>query len=243
MEPEAHVRIGYKTHTGRVRSLNEDSLLVDPDLGLFIVADGLGGHNAGDVASSLAVRVISGRIRDGLSAGRNPVFLLQRAVMAANDVILTKADEKSQWRDMGTTIAVALLNDDHFLLCHVGDSRIYSLSDGSVNRLTIDHTFVEEWVKSGLISRDEARIHAARHGLTMALGVDDDIEPVLACLPWSGNECLLLCTDGLTEMLDERTLLRIIQDCDQPEQACEMLVDQANKAGGIDNITVILICP
>lgn len=237
------MRVGFKTHPGRVRLVNEDSLLVDEDLGLFIVADGLGGHNAGDVASSIAVREIGDRIREGLSAGRNAVLLLQRAVTAVNDVILKTADQNPQWENMGTTVVVALFNDDHFLLCHVGDSRIYSIGEDGAKLLTTDHTFVEEWIRAGTITREEARIHGARHGLTMALGVDDDIEPVLACLPWHENGCMLLCSDGLTEMLDEQTLVKIVRSSDDPDQACQALVDRANEAGGIDNITVILVCP
>jgi protein phosphatase len=101
---------------------------------------------------------------------------------------------------------------------------------------------VEEWVKAGTITREEARIHSARHGLTMALGVDDDIEPVLGCLPWNDNGCMLLCSDGLTEMLDEHTMAEIVQSSRDPDEACQMLVDRANAAGGIDNITVILVC-
>lgn len=237
------MRVGFRTHPGRVRVVNEDSLLVDKELGLFIVADGLGGHNAGDVASSIAVREISERIREGLSAGRNPVLLLQRSVTAVNDVILKIADENPEWENMGTTVVVALFNRDHFLLCHVGDSRIYSIDQAGTTLLTTDHTFVEEWVKAGTITRAEARMHSARHGLTMALGVDDEIEPVLGCLPWRDNGCMLLCSDGLTEMLDEQTISRIVQDCRDPDQACQVLVERANLAGGIDNITVILVCP
>ena len=237
------MRVGFRTHTGRVRSVNEDSLLVDSDLGLFIVADGLGGHNAGDVASSIAVREIAHRIRVGMSEGKNPVLLVQRAVTGANGVILKIGNENPQWDNMGTTVVVALYNDDQFILCHVGDSRIYSIGVAGAQLLTEDHTFVEEWVRAGTITRAEARIHAARHGLTMALGVDADIAPVLACLPWHGNDCLLLCSDGLTEMLDEVTLAEIVQDYDDPDQACQVLVDRANSAGGIDNISVILVCP
>ncbi len=237
------MRVGFRTHPGRVRLVNEDSLLVDKELGLFIVADGLGGHKAGDVASSLAVREISERIREGLSEGRNPVLLLQRSVTAVNHVILKVANENPEWESMGTTVVVALFNDDHFLLCHVGDSRIYSIDQNGATLLTTDHTYVEEWVKAGAITRAEAQIHAARHGLTMALGVDEEIEPVLRCLPWHNNGCMLLCSDGLTEMLDERTLAKIVQDCRDPDLACQVLVERANAAGGIDNITVILVCP
>lgn len=237
------MRVGFRTHAGRVRMVNEDSLLVDEQLGLFIVADGLGGHNAGDVASSIAVQEIARRIREGLAAGRNPVAVLQQSVTAANDVILTLSDENPEWESMGTTVVVALFNADHFLLCHVGDSRIYSIGQDGATLLTTDHTFVEEWVRAGTITRDEARNHVARHGLTMALGVDGDVEPVLGCLPWRNNGCMLLCSDGLTEMLDEQTVAMIVQDSPDPDQACRMLVDRANAEGGIDNVTVILVCP
>ncbi len=235
------MRIAYQTDTGMTRSHNEDSLLVDEDLGLFVVADGLGGHNGGEVASAIAASEVRCSVRQGKSTGADSFELMNDAIFAAHEAIFLRAQRDKALCDMGTTVVVALLDGDSFLIGHVGNSRAYIVAEGSITPVTKDHSFVAEWIEEGLITPEEARTHKARHGLTMALGLDDEPEPVVACVPIFPLGVLLLCSDGLTEMVEDDEILRIIEDAEDINDACKLLVDRANRKGGADNITVILI--
>lgn len=235
------MKVACKSHPGRRRRSNEDCVLADRSIGLFIVADGLGGHNAGEIASAIAVHEVHEHVLEGLAADRDPERLLRESVFMAHRRIQERAEIDPELTDMGTTIVMALLNGDHFLVCHVGDSRAYSIRDGRIRPLTTDHSFIAEWLMDGIITPAEARIHVARHGLTMAVGVDEDIEPVMACVSRDRSGSLLLCTDGLTDMLEDEELLDIIAQADSPQAACDRLVALANEKGGRDNISVVLI--
>ncbi|MGC8659324.1 MAG: Stp1/IreP family PP2C-type Ser/Thr phosphatase [Desulfomonilaceae bacterium] len=244
MLPKKHrVRVGYLSDTGLKRHLNEDSLYVDEHIGLFLVADGMGGHNAGEVASSIAVEVISSLVEDGLNSGEDHIALIRHAILKANYAILEKSRTNVAWSGMGTTILVAMFGDDNLLLAHVGDSRAYSVGNRHIRQLTEDHTFVAEWLRQGLINRQQARTHHQRHGLTQALGVSLELDPDIQTLPWEYKQCLLLCSDGLTEMIEDEEILAITNSSANPQQACVKLVSAANQKGGVDNITVILVCP
>jgi PPM family protein phosphatase len=236
------VKVACKSHPGRRRSSNEDCVLADRSIGLFIVADGLGGHNAGEVASAVAVHEVHEHVLESLAKGGPPERVLRESVFVAHRRIQERAEIDPELTDMGTTIVMALWNRDHFLICHVGDSRAYLIVDGRIRPLTTDHSFIAEWLREGVITPAEARIHVARHGLTMAVGVDEEIEPVIACLPWDRSGWLLLCSDGLTDMVEDQELLDIIAQAEDPQAACDRLVAQANEKGGKDNISVLLVC-
>ncbi|MGC8604924.1 MAG: Stp1/IreP family PP2C-type Ser/Thr phosphatase [Desulfomonilaceae bacterium] len=236
-------KVGYLTDPGRHRNLNEDSVYVNGDIGLFIVADGMGGHNAGEVASSIAVTVVSNLIEEGLASTKDPIELVKRGMSKANETILEKSLNNAAWNEMGTTILVALFVDNGLVIGHVGDSRAYSIGKGQIRQLTQDHTFVAEWLREGRITKKQARSHHQRHGLTEALGVIKDVGSEITVLPWERLECLLLCSDGLTEMIEDQEILTIIESAGNPQQACANLVTTANQKGGRDNITVILVCP
>ncbi|MGO8822246.1 MAG: protein phosphatase 2C domain-containing protein, partial [Desulfomonilaceae bacterium] len=168
-------RVGYLTDPGRQRNLNEDSFYVNEDIGLFIVADGMGGHNAGEVASSIAVTVVSNLIEEGLASTKDPVELVRRGMSNANETILEKSLNNTAWSEMGTTLLVALFTDHELVIGHVGDSRAYMIGKGRIRQLTQDHTFVAEWLREGRITKEQARRHHQRHGLTEALGVTKDV--------------------------------------------------------------------
>jgi len=236
------LEIGHRTVSGKHRSINQDSLYVDTDLGLFIVADGMGGHNAGEVASGIAVEVIARSVREGLKAGKVGEDLIREAIAKANETILEKSLNNPAWEEMGTTALAALVIDHQVIIGHAGDSRAYRIRRGEIRQLTDDHTFVFEWLKEGLITKEEARTHSQRHGLTEALGVTEELEGEVAVWPWEDNLCLLLCSDGLTDMLDDHEILEIVEASSQPQQACNALVDAARHRGGKDDITVILVC-
>jgi protein phosphatase len=237
------LHVSYRTDRGLVRRANEDSLFVDRSKGLFIVADGLGGHNAGDVASSMAVNTVSSSILDGLKSGGEADGLIRSSIMEAHILIQQTARLSPAWRDMGTTVVLALEMPGHFLIGHVGDSRAYAIDGSSITQLTEDHTFVAEWIREGIVTPEQARNHPIRHGLTMAVGIDSHIAPVVTCLPWTGADTLLLCSDGLTEALEDHEILDVVQASQDTAHVCAQLVQEANERGGIDNVTVIVIAP
>jgi len=240
---EVTVKIGFKTDKGKAKDVNEDSLLVERDLGLFIVADGMGGHKAGSLASSIAVEEISAHVRDALDKAGDIRSIVEQSVLKAHTAILRSSRADPDWRsDMGTTVVVAFISEGEVVISHVGDSRAYKIKNGTIKPLTHDHTFVADWVLEGVITEAEARTHKARHGLWMALGVDDDVEPETTLWPWNEDWRLLLCSDGLNSMLEDEEILGIVKSAENPQEACEVLVERANERGGKDNISIIIIC-
>lgn len=236
-------KAGFLTDPGLVRRINEDCLYVNREAGLFVLADGMGGHNAGEVASALAVSIVSSFIEQARKAARNPADLVRAAINAANAAILRRSRASDALREMGTTLVLALVTDRNTVVAHVGDSRAYSIAGGVMKQLTEDHTFVADWLKKGLLTKEQARNHHQRHGLTEALGVTQEVEIEVLVRKRPGEECLLLCSDGLTDMIEDETILEIIESAEDPQDACDKLVQAANAMGGTDNISVILVCP
>lgn len=235
------MEVSYLTHTGLVRDSNEDSLFVDERVGFFVVADGMGGHNAGEVASAAAVKEVSRRVRVGLNLGRDAESLLRESLFAAHETVFALARSDDSMSEMGTTIVAVILMNGQLTVGHVGDSRAYEIRNGRITKLTHDHSFIADWIRDGIITHQEARTHKARHGLTMALGVDDDIGPEIQIFPWHERSFLLLCSDGLTDMLDDEEILSVVENASSLEEACRELVARANEKGGEDNITVVLV--
>jgi len=230
------------THTGMVREINEDSYYADGSL--FIVADGMGGHQAGEVASSLAIEVF---LRDFSPAGADADGILgamREAVLKANAAIREQSLSDPSREGMGTTFTAALLRGDGLFVAHVGDSRAYLFTDGSFRQITQDHSLVAEMVRSGSLLPDEARNHPRRNIITRALGIDDAVQVDLARLDPPREGFLLICTDGLTgELSDEdiQALLREGREAGGGVSAlAESLVEAALQSGGNDNVTVIL---
>ena len=224
-----------RTDKGRVRSNNEDAFHVDPLEGLFIVADGLGGHRAGEVASRVTVEEIVRFTKDPGIKSLGGEDLLRKAVEAANRKVFVQSSRNPGQMGMGTTVVVALMREDVLWLAHVGDSRAYLKSEKALQQLTMDHTmlyevghgdFLEHYTTSGALSR--------------AVGTQLDVEVDTREVRYSGG-ILLLCTDGLTNMLEKEEIEDILKTSQNPQKACDTLVDSANRKGGIDNITVIVI--
>ncbi len=235
------MEVGFKTDLGRSRALNEDNLLVDLELGLFVVADGLGGHKAGELASSIAVAQIASHVREQIGHGKETNVVIEEAIIKANAEIRRSGPTDLHEAEMGSTVVLALLRGNRALISHVGDSRAYMITNGAMRQLTDDHSFVADWVREGVITVEEARTHEARHGLYAALGVEDGVEPETAEWPWDNCSCLLLCSDGLTDMVPEDQIEAIVNRSDTPQQACDRLVEAANEMGGTDNISVIIV--
>ncbi len=228
------MEIGSKTDRGMIRELNEDALGYHQQL--FVIADGMGGHEAGEIASALAVETIL-----NLEAGEPTLANLEKLILKANEAILSSIDEKSELKGMGTTIVALWIFKNRGLIAHVGDSRAYQLRDGVLNKLTEDHSLVAELVKSGGITEFEARTHPQRNILTRALGTKSLLEVSLQEILIKKNDKLLLCTDGLTGMLEESKIQEILLKDKNPQVNADNLVAAANEAGGNDNITAIVI--
>lgn len=245
-----HFKVGIMTDVGKVRAINEDSFSVAPHLGLFMVADGLGGQNAGEIASKMAIETIEkhlsdkgnplvGQYRDEFSADTNRIL---SGIRLANSAIHEAGQRNPEQQGMGTTISSVFISGDVMTLAHVGDSRIYRIREGHLERLTVDHSLVEEQLRRGTITKREAEESKHRNIITRALGaeetiqVDADEEIVL------DHDKILLCTDGLTDMVRDEDISRmVLQNGNDPQRACAELADMANAKGGMDNITVILI--
>ncbi len=238
------MKAAARTDPGRVRPANEDSVFADPEAGVLIVADGMGGHAAGEVASDLAVRTISGILTGPQAAGPAGVeapHVLRQAIERANAAIRTRAAEDWSSRGMGTTVAVVFAQDSRLWLAHVGDSRIYLVRAGEIRRLTEDHSLVAQMVKAGQITAGEARTHHLRNVITRSLGFEASVEPEIQALEWVAGDYLLLCSDGLTGMLEDQEIARAVAagHADLPA-VCRDLIALANERGGTDNISVVV---
>jgi PPM family protein phosphatase len=232
------LRSGSATDTGLVRSVNQDLAMETPTL--FAVADGMGGHAGGEVASRLAVETL------GVAFGRQPTGAgLAEAVTEANTVVWQHSQQNPELRGMGTTItALSLVNEggkDTLALVNVGDSRSYRFHDGEISQITTDHSLAEEMVRTGDLSSDEAAVHPHRHILTRALGVATNVAVDLWRIHPVRGDRYLLCSDGLTNELTGDQIAEVLRSVSDPRRASELLVDAARTHGGSDNITVVIV--
>jgi protein phosphatase len=242
-----------RTDVGKKRSGNEDSFCVAPDLGLFVVADGMGGHAAGEVASRLAVTTIQegmARYKDGTEVelvgppapGVSPAAnQLLSSIRMANKAIFDAATSRPDYEGMGTTLVAVLGRGDTVTLAHVGDSRIYRVRGEAIEQLSRDHSLVQEQVDDGILTAEEAHSSQLRHLITRALGIKGAVEVDLTETPARAGDVLLLCSDGLSDLVEDEEMLAAIRQHADPDEACQALVDRANYRGGDDNITVLII--
>jgi PPM family protein phosphatase len=225
---------GAATDVGRVRDGNEDAYLVDDAMGLVAVADGMGGHRAGEVASATALEAL----RSAITHGRP----LRESMEDANEAVFTKSLTDEELRGMGTTLTAAtLVTGGTVLVGHVGDSRAYLLHDGELRQVTVDHSLVEELVREGRLTADEAAVHPQRSIITRALGVDASVEVDVYPVELAPGDRLLLCSDGLTGMVQAETIAATLRREEDPARAAAALIDAANVAGGEDNITAVVV--
>ena len=231
-----------RTDVGVVRSGNEDNYLMLADRGVFIVADGMGGHAAGEVASEMAVRLISqeiGSLRgltDEQAAGR-----MRHAIQSANEAIFARTLSEHDKRGMGTTVTVLALLPQRYLIGQVGDSRAYLLRDGQFLQLTKDHSYVQEQVDAGLLTPEQARVHPYSNVITRCVGASGDVVADVYFGALRTNDVVLLASDGLTGMLEDEQLTRILQSDGGPQRWVDRMISEANRRGGLDNITAIVV--
>jgi serine/threonine protein phosphatase PrpC len=240
------------TDPGKKRANNEDAYLVNDGLGLYAVADGVGGGEAGEVASRIAVDTIAGTMPDRLGdKDRTPpsevrsgdvpeLAAFRHAVTLANRNIREEAGKNPARTGMGTTLTALLLARKRVFLAHIGDSRAYRLRGGTLAQLTNDHSLVAEQVRAGLLTAAQARMSPYRHVITQALGIDREAAPDLLEHPVMPGDTFLLCSDGLTEMVGDRDIGTILAGS-APRDAARKLIDAANEQGGVDNITAVVV--
>jgi protein phosphatase len=230
------IDIGAKTDVGRIREVNEDSFLADGPL--FAIADGMGGHLAGDVASQTAIKVI---VESAAAHAPEKPEDLEEYVLRANKGIYEKASSDPQLRGMGTTCTLIYIKESTAHLAHVGDSRAYLLRDGELSQVTEDHTLVQRMVKEGRLRQDEASHHPQRNIISRALGIDAEVQVDLLTLELVAGDRLLINSDGLSSMIDDQSIKRILMNTATSSQAAEELVEAALEAGGEDNVTVVVL--
>ncbi len=230
------------TDTGRKRKLNQDVVYASAERignlpNLFVVADGMGGHKAGDLAAKMAVEILVHEV--AVSQTKDPIPLFYQAVKRANESIRRVASEHADMEGMGTTVVAATLIGNTLQVVNVGDSRLYIVGD-KVTQITRDHSLVEEMVRMGGLAREAARKHPDKNIITRAVGAADLVEPDFFTARISEKDIILLCSDGLTNMLEDEEIGRILQGAGSLEERARQLVDAANENGGGDNISVVL---
>jgi len=225
------------THQGR-RTTNEDAFLVDPGRGLFIVADGMGGHNAGEVASSLAVQAIGEFLSDGTPASLN---VLDEALRLANDHILTVAGEKPDYTGMGTTVAAVYLSEGDAIYAHAGDSRVYRWHDGELTQLTRDDSWVAAAMNGSPEDAREIEQHPMRHVLTKVVGLRPELQPSVGECPFVSGDVLLLCSDGVHGAVSDQTLEQLLASHKPVATVAESVVREALAHGATDNVTAVVV--
>ena len=230
------------THPGRVRSHNEDSLYHDAGQGLAILADGMGGYNAGEVASGMAVTLLATQLA-GAPAEAMPAACdrWRREITAANSAIFKAAEAQPQYAGMGTTLVGARFLDNQVCVAHLGDSRLYRLRNGTLVPLTRDHSFLQQQIDAGLIRLEDARLSEQRHFVTRALGIEPSTLPDIKAYEVTVGDLYLLCSDGLNDMIDDDCIARTLQADPDLQAVAARLVEEALDAGGQDNVSVILV--
>lgn len=234
------------TNVGRKRKLNQDYVFTsEQPVGslpnLFIVADGMGGHNAGDYASKVTVETIVEKVEK--TTGTDRIQILEEAIAAANTLIRTKARESSDLEGMGTTVVAATCEGNSLCVANVGDSRLYVANRKEIRQITKDHSWVAEMVRRGGMGREEARNHPDKNIITRAIGADDGVKVDFFSVQLKEGDLILMCTDGLTNMLEDDEIRMILDGARDMVEKAEELVEAANERGGRDNISVILIDP
>ncbi len=247
------IEIAVASDTGRVRQHNEDSTAEDIDIGLAVLADGMGGYKAGEVASAMATTTIYREIRSALetlvrgqtdqaTGYRYESLVMRDAIALANEIIYKAAREDPEFDGMGTTAVATLFYDNRVTIAHVGDSRGYRWRGGKLEQLTVDHTVVQEYLNSGLYTPEQARTSTDKNLVTRALGIAADVEVDLGEHKVQSQDIYLLCSDGLTDLVDDPAITAVFKKPDENlEKSAVRLVELANSKGGIDNISIILV--
>jgi protein phosphatase len=246
-----NLEIAAITDTGKTRDNNEDSIATKPELGLVVLADGMGGHRAGEVASGLAVEIISRHVEDKLSNGRGEASseeysfeaeLIKQAVELANATVYETAQARVECAGMGSTVVAAMFFDNKISIAHVGDSRLYRLRDNKLKQITEDHSVVQELLSRGLISEEEAQTAFNKNLVTRALGIEAEVQVDIAEDETAAGDTYLICSDGLSDVLtDEEIEKHLLKGGTSLDVVVMNMINDTNSRGGPDNISIILV--
>lgn len=233
-----------KTDIGKKRSMNQDNLFFsDEPVGclpnLYIVADGMGGHKAGDYASSYAVYRFVEFVKQ--CEGSNPITVMKQGIRAVNEGILAASKEREELSGMGTTFVCAVVDANHLYVANIGDSRLYVLDKDNIRQITLDHSLVEELIRTGQLDPLKVRNHPEKNIITRALGANEEAIPDFFEIELHMDEKILMCSDGLSNMVEDDEIQNIIIEAEQPEAAVTRLIDRANYYGGKDNIAALVV--
>lgn len=247
-----HVELEFasQSHPGLVRAHNEDAIAISPQCGFAILADGMGGYNAGEIASGIATSVLKETLEEQLARkawdgrfnrSRRLHQIVQQSIAHTNESIIEAARLEPSYSGMGTTLAAAFFYYDNVTIAHIGDSRVYRLRHNEMVQLTRDHSVLQDQIDAGLLTAEEARFSQHRNLITRALGVDQAVQVELRDFQTEENDIYLLCSDGLSDMLSAQEIAHLMKGrCKDLPSACEELISLANAKGGRDNISVIL---
>ena len=238
--------VGYATDVGKKRAQNQDSFAAIPELGLFIVADGMGGHRGGETASAMVADIVPAKMQIAVeNPGQDLRAALSDAIKAANAAIHKRAAEDPALEGMGTTTTSLLFLKDSLVIGHVGDSRCYFFRPNALWQVTRDHSLVQEKLRAGLITRAQLKTDRMKNVITRSVGYEAIVDVELYDMPIQPGDVFLICSDGLSGMLDDQEMLATVQKCviegNDPKRAVDALVDGANENGGDDNVTVVII--
>lgn len=233
------------TDKGMVRTQNQDCIFIPDDFmyNLYIIADGMGGANAGDVASKNAIFYVKEYIQNNMVCeGDNKIKeMLAEAIKYANEKVYKMSVDNQNYEGMGTTIIAVLILKNKAYIAHIGDSRLYRIRNGLIRKITKDHSYVQKLLDDKTITKKEAKVHPKRNMLLKALGCEEEIEPDIMMKKFEANDYLILCTDGLTNLVKDKELLLIVEQIKDCRQICEKFIQLANTRGGYDNISTIVI--
>ena len=238
------LEFGFKSDVGKRREKNQDSFFVMPDIGLFLIADGVGGHRSGEIASRLAMIDFAKYVKEKpIAEGAGQDELKEYFSQIFKDInrhIRELAGDETK-RGMATTLVMLYIKDNHAFVINVGDSRVYLIRENKISQITEDHSFVNGLVKKGIISAEQARNHPDRNMITRAMGAEEEIQPDYYVFDIYSDDIILMCTDGLYSEVDDENICRIASDSGSQREACKRLVDAENKNKGNDNITVVSV--
>ena len=229
------------TDTGCVRAANQDSYYIDPEGRFFVVADGMGGHAGGEVASKIAVDTICAYLESLWNTEISPQQLMQDAINKANQAIVNDQAANLVRSDMGTTVVLLIFRDEQPWYCHIGDSRLYRFRGAKLEQISEDHTWIARAIQTGVVNPDEAKSHPWRHMLLQCLGREDLKSVTARQVEWKAGDRFLICSDGLTEELSDDRIAHQLKSLRNGQQAAQSLIDSAKLRGGRDNITVVII--
>jgi PPM family protein phosphatase len=238
-------KVGTATDIGKKRAQNQDNFASDPEMGLFVVADGMGGHRGGETASAMAAEIVATVIKKTEKDKRPPGTLITEAIRTANKSIFERASKDVDLQGMGTTTTALFFHDETLFIGHVGDSRCYYIRPHAIWQATRDHSLVQEKLRAGLITRAEVKTDRMKNVITRSVGFEPDVNVEVYEMPVRPGDIFLICSDGLSGLIEEDKMLEVVQknwiEGHDPQKAVNGLIEEANNNGGDDNITVIVV--